>query len=161
MRFKQSFMALFAIAAFAHSAVFAAAITRQLDFQVKATIPATQSLTVTPEADWQNTPLEMKWDEASGSLQAVTSKKLNIKSSKSITAKLQGAATLTSGKNKIPLTIKIGAKELTTAAQEVATDAEATKGHDVQVVVSPTSNAPHYASGDYAATVAIIFEANI
>jgi hypothetical protein len=157
----QTLMAICAAAAFAHSVVFAAPITRKLDFQVKATIPATQSLTITPEADWQNTPLELKWDEATGALQPVTSKKLNIKSSKSITAKLQSAAALTLGKNSIPLTIKIGAKELTTAAQEVATDAEATKGHDVQVVVSPTSNAPHYASGDYTATVAIIFEANI
>ncbi|HEY9132186.1 MAG TPA: CS1 type fimbrial major subunit [Dyella sp.] len=165
MQLKRSFLALLAMTGLVANCA-AADQTKTLDFTVTATIPAPSGFTVTPEGNWHNTPLAMTFDPETGKLKPTVAKKVTVKGTEQITAKLASAAELvhnTASKNKIPISIQIGGKTLSaSASQEIANKSDAGKGKEINVVVSPTSNDAYLAApGDYTAVVGIIFETTL
>ena len=125
---------------------------------VTAQIP-TDKFYVQPVGDWMSTPQKLTFNPFNQQLEPLA-KQLEMKSTLgSIKGYLVYPATMTSGKESIGLTVKVGGVALTTTSTELLTQADANTGKQVGLeiipAVAPTGG---YKPGNYQGIVSMMFE---
>lgn len=125
---------------------------------VTAQIP-TDKFYVQPVGDWMSTPQKLTFNPFNQQLEPLA-KQLEMKSTLgSIKGYLVYPATMTSGKESIGLTVKVGGVALTTTSTELLTQADANTGKQVGLEIIPAA-APtgDYKPGNYQGIVSMMFE---
>lgn len=145
------------------SASPAFAKTETVDFDIVATVPATDFIVV-KDLTWSDKPAEMLYNVGTKSLQPNTSHGLNVQSTiGDITAYLVTAPTLgqVGGAANIPLRIEVGGVALPVGAASPATilekeDAATLKPLSVGIFQADTTKT--LVAGEYRGNVVIMFE---
>ncbi|TNI12166.1 CS1 type fimbrial major subunit [Aeromonas veronii] len=125
---------------------------------VTAQVP-TESFYVQPVGDWMNTPQKLTFNPFNQQLDSL-SKQVAMKSTIGpIKGYLVYPATMSSGKENINLTIKVGGVELSTTPIDLLNDADAKSGKLVGLNIIPAT-APDggYKPGNYEGIVSMMFE---
>ena len=151
---------LFVVIAAASLQAMAEPITHTI--ALEATVP-TSDFYVTPnDSSWVNKTQKLTFSAATGNLSSVT-KQFDVKNvAGSITCKLLSTATLTSGTNSIPLTVKFNNAVLSTTDTTVLTKANAVAASSVNLEITPVRpTGGDYTPGKYSGNVQLSFDSSI
>lgn len=158
--FKKLAFSLSSVAVLMSSSLAMAATEEAITIQLKANVPG-PTFHVRPPAseDW-TTVQEIRWDAQRKQL-INWSKNLEVLSTTAgIQAKLVSEPELISGSNHIKLEVFVHGNRVKTTSEEVVNAADAQAGRQVTFEIKPeqTTGAARHPEGNYAGTVALIFE---
>lgn len=139
---------------------------QELTFDLEATIPSERAYVKFSNPSFALNPQEMEWDEDAAILKNVSTSLQARNTQGQISAHLLNDAVLehdTIPANNIPLTIRVGNKDLSVGSvgsEVILSAAEAADEKTLPLVVTPTGS-PAYEGGSYTGQVTMVFDHDI